>query len=300
MRIEVPHGSAAAPVLAAARVWVFGVWAIKLLVDPLPVLAKLPATLFAPLGPLIMLPEGVWDGVLTPAVLVTFKVVLLVACLCAAGGVFPRPAAIASAVGLFFYQALVTGFSNFVDHSDLSLLLAAFILAASPIADAWTLVGGREAGEDARPYRAPLVGIVAMLSATYLMAGINRITYGIPTAFEPAWLAVRTIINGYAEPSESWQIAETVGHQPWWGIALLLGTIGATIMELLAPFNLLSKRYRIVFICLMIPFHTLTDPLFNVRFWSPILLYVFLIDCSVWARLYERVRALTYRSEATP
>lgn len=301
LAVQVPHASAGPSTLAAARAWVFGIWAIKLLIDPLPLLAKLPPVLLAPLGPLMTLPDGAWDVVLTPAFLVTFKVVLLVACVCAAAGVYPRPAAIVAALGLFLYQALVTGFSNFVDHTDLSLLLAAFILAASPIGDAWTWIGRGTQREDHGAYRAPLVGIVAMLSATYLLAGVNRLTYGIPSAFDPAWLAVRTIINGYAEPSESWGVAEAVGGQAWWGLALLFGTLGATLMELASPLNVLSRRFRVVFICVMIPFHTLTDPLFNVRFWSPIFLYVFLIDCSVWAALFERAQTrLRYRREVSP
>ena len=44
------HEDATREVLEAVRVWIFGIWLVKVVLDPLPVISELPVIIFNPAG----------------------------------------------------------------------------------------------------------------------------------------------------------------------------------------------------------------------------------------------------------
>ena len=291
------HSRAGPQALAAARIWFFGAWFLKILIHPVGGVARLPAEIHTPLSFVLLIPDSVTQWLWSPAGLITLKIVLLLTCAAASIGVLARPAMIAAAAGLTLYVASMTGIATFVDHIDLTLLLATWILAASPCLDAWVAVGKPRPGPSGPRYGAPLVAMLLLQFASYMFAGTNRLLFGIPGALKPGSMALITVLNAHAEPGISFGVAEALAGYPLWGWSLSIGTVFITLMEISAPLALVNRRYRLLFAAVMIPFHISTVFLFTLRFWSPILFYVLFVDFRFWQALWRRVRRSRERGD---
>ena len=63
---------------------------------------------------------------------------------------------------------------------------------------------------------------------------------------------------------------------------------GFTLLEVLAPLCLLSRRFRLIFAAVMVPFHLLATVVFHVSFWENLVLYGCLVDASIWPRILRK------------
>ncbi len=171
--IELLHEQAGPGLLRLARVGIFVLWIVKLLLDPLWRLAELPRDFFQPTGILALLPPASLEALLTPHGLTAFLCVTLFVLVL---GLLPYEFPIVSifaAVLLTAYSSLIRSFGPPV-HTDIVLLLAVYALCAFSWAD-WiqTKIGkGKRADRAWSSY--PRIPIVKVLCASNIIVGINR------------------------------------------------------------------------------------------------------------------------------
>ena len=262
------HQNAPPGALRAARIWVFAIWAGKIAMEPLERLAEFTPADLPPIGVLKLIPDAAWPWLLTAGVLLVFRVLTVSCLLGSCIGPLQTVAAVASCVLLTFHQGLVRSI-GYVNHSELPLLYAAYILAASAVID--------RAG--VRRSDVPLIAITMVLGLTYTATGLSRLLLGAPAVFHPDTLTVW--IAGYSHETtyHGWNIGRAVLDLPLASRALLsAGLVIVTATEILAPCCLCSRRFRRFFLAVMIPFHLVTYVTMNILFWENLALYVFLFD----------------------
>jgi hypothetical protein len=263
--------------LRLAKLGIFALWIVKLLLDPLWRLAELPRAMYEPVGVLAFLSP---DTVLAPSFLIALWVVLLaILVLALTDRAFPLIATIA-AILLTVYSSLIRSFGPAV-HTDITLLLAVYALAGFAWAD---VVSPRSAGR----FAAPLVTIVALLCVSYCLVGLNRAIAGGASVFTSDTMEAWTVdasLRGY-------YFNTNIGrHVPEWpGVLFFLraGLPVITLFEITAPLCLASVRYRAIFIPVMLSFHALSLVFMNIFFFDDMLLYLLLID---WSKRYAGLRA---------
>ena len=277
--IELIHEQAGPRLLRLARLGVFALWIVKLLLDPLWRLAEMPRELFQPVGILALLPTGAIDALLTwngLAALLVFTLGVLVLAL--TDKAFPVVSTVA-AVLLTAYSSLIRGFGPAV-HTDIVLLLAVYALAGFAWAD-WIArkLGGKKSLAGAWSSY-PLITIVAMLCLSYSLVGLNRTVAGGLSVFTgdtmEVWAIDASLRGYYFNTNIGWHIPE------WPAVVFMLrsGLPFITLFEITAPLCLASSHYRWIFIPVMLSFHLLSLVFMNIFFFDDMLLYLLLIDCS--------------------
>jgi len=279
------HEQAGPGLLRLARLGIFALWIVKLLLDPLWRLADMPREFFQPVGILGLLPVSALDALLTPAGLTTLlAVTLLVLALGLTNRAFPFISTLA-AILLTAYSSLIRSFGPAV-HTDIVLLLAVYALAGFAWADSIALKSGeKRILPGAAAY--PLVTIVAMLCFSYCLVGLNRTVAGGARVFTgdtmEAWAVDAGLRGYYFNTNIGW-------HIPDWPTVVFMLRSGLpiiTFFEITAPLCLASSHYRSIFIPVMLSFHLLSLVFMNIFFFDDMLLYLLLVD---WSRKYPALR----------
>jgi hypothetical protein len=271
--------------LRLARLGIFALWIVKLLLDPLWRLAEMPREMFQPVGILALLPASAinelltWNGL---AALLVFTLGVLVLAL--TDKAFPVVSTVA-AVLLTAYSSLIRSFGPAV-HTDIVLLLAVYALAGFAWADWFALMfGKKKILPGAAAY--PLVTIVAMLGLSYCLVGLNRTVAGGARVFTgdsmEAWAIDAGLRGYYFNTNIGW-------HIPEWPVVVFMLRSGLpfiTLFEITAPLCVASSHYRWIFIPVMFSFHLLSLVFMNIFFFDDMFLYLLLID---WSRKFPMLR----------
>jgi len=276
--------------LRLARLGIFLLWIVKLLLDPLWRLAELPREMFKPVGVLALLPADAVDAFLTwngLAALLVFTLGVLVVAL--TDKAFPFVATVA-AVLLTIYSSTIRSFGPAV-HTDIVLLLAVYALAAFAWADWFALKFGDRSAVIDRRYKwssYPLITIVAMLCLSYCLVGLNRSIAGGARVFTgvtmEVWAIDASLRGYYFNTNIGWHIPEW----PWVVFMLRSGLPFITLFEITAPLCLAVPHYRWIFIPVMFSFHLMSLVFMNIFFFDDMLLYLLLID---WSRHFPAMSA---------
>jgi hypothetical protein len=279
--LELIHEQAGPRLLRLARLGIFALWIVKLLLDPLWRLAEMPRELFQPVGILALLPASAVDQFLTPSGLAALLVTTLgVLVLGLTNRAFPLVSTAAAAC-LTVYSSLIRSFGPAV-HTDIVLLLAVYALAGFAWAD-W--IAPKARGR----YSYPLITIVAMLTLSYCLVGLNRSVAGGVSVFTgntmEAWTIDASLRGYYFNTNIGW-------HVPEWPLVVFMLRSGLpfiTFFEITAPLCLASSHYRWIFIPVMLSFHLLSLVFMNIFFFDDMFLYLLLID---WSRRFPALRQL--------
>ena len=235
--LELIHEDAGPRLLRLARLGIFALWLVKLLLDPLWRLAEMPREMFQPIGVLRLFPAP--QEILDPTFLTGFWFVTLASvALCLVDRVFSFASTLA-AILLTIYSSLIRSFGPAV-HTDIVLLLAVYALAGFSLADVFALKArGR--------YSYPLVTIVAMLCVSYCLVGLNRSIAGGIGVFTGDTMETWTIDAGlrgyYFNTNIGWRVPE-------WPLAVFFLRSGLpviTLFEITAPLCLASSHLSLGF-----------------------------------------------------
>ncbi len=283
--IELLHEKAGPRLLRLTRLGIFLLWIVKLLLDPLWRLAEMPRGMFQPVGILALLPAAALDALLTwngLAALLVFTLGILVLAL--TDKAFPLVATVAAFL-LTAYSSLIRSFGPAV-HTDIVLLLAVYALAGFAWAD-WLALkfGEKKLLPGAAAY--PLVTIVALLSLSYCLVGLNRTVAGGIGVFTgdtmETWAIDASLRGYYFNTNIGW-------HIPEWPVVVFMLRAGLpfiTLFEITAPLCLAVPHYRWIFIPVMLSFHLMSLVFMNIFFFDDMLLYLLLID---WSRKFPMMR----------
>lgn len=289
---------ATASSLALARIWVFIIWAVYLLVDPVQRLTLLPIELFHTHSLFSFVPHDVWAALITPAGLLGLVTVLLVAVAWAAVGMPGARLATAVVVVLgLTYLQVKKGFGGHWDHREMSLL---YITAALLISPAWDAFAVRKdpRARSRRPgaYRAALLVACFVIVLQYVFIGAARLFIGGPGVFMngtlQAWVENRNL-----RPNPFGFDLGTYFLDPVWSVPLDLLFLGGTLLEVVVLVLLFLPRSwlwaKILLVAGFVVFHGSIFVLMNVPFPEDVALLLLFFNL---AAPLDRLR----RTHATP
>jgi hypothetical protein len=278
--IELIHAQAGPRLLRLARLGIFLLWIVKLLLDPLWRLGNLPPELVQPTGLIALIPPGVFPFFWSVTGLTLLWILTLVAFLAAlTNRAFPVVATTAAFL-LTLYSSVIRSFGPAV-HTDIVLLLATYVLALF----AWADLAAKKSGR-LPVSSAPLITIVALLGLTYSLVGLNRASADFPVFTGNSmeiWTIDASLRAYYFNTEVGW-------HLPEWPLVVFFLRAGLpviTFFEITAPLCLISPWYRRIFIPVMLSFHLLSLVLMNIFFFDDMFLYLLLVD---WSKRFPALR----------
>jgi len=139
------------------------------------------------------------------------------------------------------YQGILHSFAGHVNHEAIIFLYAAYVLAAC-----------------AKAPNVTVVGILAVVCWTYSFVGICRVLWGGLEVFTSSRISFLAMRNSYRFVHPTWGLGRLLLDHPWISVALNAGFPVITLFEAVALLALISRRFRKVFLCAMIPFHLLS------------------------------------------
>lgn len=280
--VSLIHTSAGPTALHLFSAYVFGLWTLKLLFEPLPELAHLPQEMVSPVGILYLFPSSWVQDLMTQSGLWALKSTAVV---CAALSMLPRVILFTGPIACIAATVEQSAIRSFgiVSHPEIAPLIAGYVLVLFAWYR-WLNVGGSPAKDTGLLYSAPLITIALILTLAYSLVGINRLFFegGLSIFLSeslPNYILHRTL----APSLFGFEIGENVSDWPLYlTLFIKFGFFSSTIVEITAPICLISKYYRYVFFSVMIPFHVIILFTMNISFFENVLLYVVLLDFSRW------------------
>lgn len=288
------HASVSPYTLGFVRLCVFGLWLAVVAPYPLHPIEELPSGLLSPYGALRLLPASVLEALLDARVLALLHAVLVtLLALCALGARPWRPIALVTVALLTYEQTLVRAF-GFLNHKELALLYAAYVLALFPAADA--CVPWRRTAPD-RPTpscRAALRLITALPLLAYAGVGSVRLAHGTPDVFTGDTLPYYFAFTSLQPSYHGFELGTWMLREPLLALAAKLAFPVISVFELLAPLCLIVPRFRWLWLAVVVPFQLSTWLLMNIFFWENLALFALVLVADT-ERLAQRVRALGRR-----
>jgi predicted DCC family thiol-disulfide oxidoreductase YuxK len=273
------HKQVSPHTLGFARIWVFGLWLWKIWPDGFHHLSMLPVESFHPVGVLWFMPSA-WHGFfLSMPFLLGLKGTLLLLLALVVLGVRPyQGLAVASCLLLTVYNSMVQSFGP-VSHGDVPLLLAAFVLAAFPAADAFSMQRHPDRFASPETYQAAMVLITLIFTLTYSWIGIRRVAASAPGIFTDGTILRYMLLRSFEDGPYQTDVGLKVLRQPVLATSLEVGFVVTTIVEILAPLVLFNRTFRFIWLAIIIPFHFMTRSLMKIFFfWNLMMMPVFLFD----------------------
>ena len=266
--------------LGAARILVYTLWLINVIILPLEDLAAMPLEIQRQMGIMRHLPDAAWAAIHSFEALVALRVVV------AAGLVWLviglpryRSVAIATCILLTLFDGIVKGY-GYVTHSKFVLLYAAWILAFFPATDALALP--RRPEPQATPRHAlPLVVIALLLFTSYFFVGALRIDRsGVAILFSDTLRTNLLVRSLEPNPTGFGGGLLIASHAPLMWMANI-GFAAVGIAELLSPLCLAQRWVRRGWLAVIVPFHVAVLLTMNIAFWENVaLLALFGVDWS--------------------
>ncbi len=274
------HEGATAESLGLARILIFAIWAVYVLVDPIQRLALIPSELFHPFGVFQWLPTEFWTALLTPAGLLGLTLVCLALFVWAGIGLpAARWAAGAAVVCALVYLQVKKGFGGHFDHRELTLVYVTAALLLTPAWDAFAV--RRPAARPRRQdvYRASLILLSLVVILQYVFIGAARMFIGGPGVFMGGTLQ-NWIENRNLRPNPFGFDIGTAFLDPVWAVPLDLLFLGGTILEIAAIIVLFLPPgwFKILFVVGFAVFHMSIFLLMNVAFPENIVLLLLFFD----------------------
>jgi hypothetical protein len=272
------HANASKESVSFFTRYVFAIWALKYLFDPFEQLARLPYDYASPVGILRLIPDVTMHTVVSsmPGMFL-IRLVTICSCIaCVIRPTIPIFSALASVL-IVAEQSLLRSFGH-VNHAEIPLVLAAITLSAFALANASRLTPSPAPGKPDNRYAGPLVTVALLICMTYSLVGITRLTTGGYHIFVSDMLLKVTFDHAYLP----WLLDFDLGqHIDEWPLAIYFLKVGfpiVTLLEVLAPMCLISRRFSVLFVCVMVSFHLVVLILMKLPFFENILLMAFLVE----------------------
>jgi predicted DCC family thiol-disulfide oxidoreductase YuxK len=261
------HGETTFEVRRLFTVWVAAIWLLHLALEPLTDLAGIPPGLFRPVAPVGWLPHRIEVLFLEPVVLHGLRILGVVSLLVAAIRERAPVALVVAAIVLTLAQSIVRSLGH-VNHAELPALYAVYALAFVAVLER---LRGRSRALDALP----LVVTAAALTTTYSLTAVFRLAHGglavYTTGSMVEWSAAAAFQPDEWRSQMGLLTAYDVVRWP-----LLLSFPLVTLFELAAPYCLISRTFRLLFVPIVVAFHVATLLFMNIFFWENVALMPFL------------------------
>ncbi len=270
-------------------VWIFGLWFFFVIKDPFPLISGLPISAVDPVGILGLLPQSFLPLLFNAASLWILKISLLYFSGAVIFNFYPKISATASCILITVYSSLLRSF-GLVDHTEIGLIFAAYLLTLFSLADSWTK-------NRPYPHGAPLVAVVLSISFLYTFIGSHRLVHGGWETFTSDTLLYWIIQTSSRVNLYGWQFEGLVFQYPVLACALKIGYFVCTIFEILAPLALFYRRFRYAFITVIAGFHITILLFMHILFLENLLLLILFFDLTRWlapAKLAQEERIIFF------
>jgi hypothetical protein len=279
--------------LAALRIGLGTVLALRLATGPYLELARQPAALFRPISFLHLL-----HAMPPPAVVVVLQVAATAAAVLAVAGVAARvtlPLAWALALPL----VAMTSSLGKVVHNDVLLLLSLVPLLPARTADAWSPAARRRAGAPARSVRYgwPVRTATVVVAGAYFFTGLGKLLHA-----GPAWVTsgnLRWVLYASSDQAPLPNHAALfVADRPWLAHLVALATL---VLELGFPLVLLRPRAALVLVPCVLAMHAGIWVAMGLNYWPMAATVVLvLVDWAALADRYNHFLRLKKNHRPTP
>ena len=279
--MKILHQDATAQTRRFVTVWIFGLWFFFVLKDPFPLISRLPFSAVDPVGILKLLPQSFLPFLFNAGSLWILKITLL----CFLAGVilnlYPKASAVASCVLLTVYASWVRSF-GLVDHTEIGLIFAAYLLTFFSLADSWIKNHPPIEKKNYNPHGVPLIAVVLSISFLYAFIGSHRLVHGGWDTFTSDTLLYWIVQTSSRVSPYGWQFEGLVFQYPLLGYVLKIGLFVSTVFEILAPLTLFYRKFRHAFIAVIAGFHITILLFMHILFLENMLLLIFFLDLTHW------------------
>jgi len=258
--------------------WVFGIWFGYILFDPLMSLAQYPRSLYFPAGFLLkFLPREVFYLPISYAFLLILKISMLLSIAAVLSGYYKKWAALAVSILLTVFEGIVRSFGH-INHPELLLLFSVFVLTIFFFFEDSLDTGNA----DISKYGIPFVAILFIICFTYCFAGIHRLVARGLDIYGTNTITFWIIEEGKRSRLLNWHMEDLMLTNSSINTMMKAGFPLVTLFEILSPFCLVSKRFKYVWLAVMIPFHIMVWTFMGIFFWANLALYILFFDLSVF------------------
>lgn len=258
------HKRATSLSLQFLHIYLFGIILIHLFLDPAWPLAQLPMQFVEPISLFRFWPLSA-EMMNWATFLVLFRLAAIFMAMMAIA-VRKAPMALAAALFYIIFQIIERSYGK-LNHDDYPLMIGALCLGL--LAD------------EKRP-SAAWVGTLFFLLFSYSLTGVYRLLHGGFQVFASDSLLWYITYN-LVRPGHylQWDASGILSSCPWlYGWFLKPGFAVVTALEILAPLALVQKKFRMIFLAVMLPFFILNWFFMNIFFWQNFLLCLLLFEFS--------------------
>ena len=260
-----------------ARILVFSILILDLLVDDLPALAAMPTEAFLPRGALGWLPSSWLHAILQPSFYHDFTLVyggILLVGLCGFG-----PAWLVTGMALLgttLFHGLARGFGGHVNHQELIMLHSLFFFLSSRAYAAVSLnalLWKQPVNEtDHEASRLLLRALCYWVMLTYFMIGVARLQTSDWRVYGTNAMTFYALLHSTKWNFWNFSLARDVLNQPWFDLFLRVSFPLATLLELAAPLAIMVRRLVWPIVLSLFLFHIAILLCMNIFFWQNMLM----------------------------
>jgi hypothetical protein len=276
-KLASPFSGIAPAYARVVRTIVFATWAFSAYRMPLQRLHEIPLADVEPTGILALLPStalGYLFG--NESALAALTVLTAGLALWSATGWGFRFASPIATLAFLTMLSVHRSYS-FVNHGEIGNLLAGAIFSAMAWADHFEARRCRRAGLPAPSPRHDLafMTVITSLLLAYAGIGIHRLSDDSPDVFlsnpVPVWAFANSFKPSFVSDLIG-PIARAISHNGFASWILAVGFPMITIFEVLSPWTLFSRPFRLLWLFVMSGFHFLSLLVLNLFFWENLLL----------------------------
>lgn len=281
-KISLVHINNSPQALAFLRILIFGFWLLYIFIDPIEDLSFLPVTIFEPISFFKLLSNEILSKILDYNFLFTFRWATIIFILLAMAGVHSNVTAKISCLLVFFHLALVKCFSH-LQHAEMPPLYVAMVLAVFRSDDAFALLPSKRK-KPASPgeYSMAILFIMIIISFTYFEVGVYRLLKSAQGIFLDDSMKVWAVFYSLKDQDYNWGFAELFLQYPAISTFLKIGFPFITILEILAPVSLISRKFKYYFVFFMFLFHVAVFITMKINFGALSMLYIIFLDIDRW------------------
>jgi hypothetical protein len=259
-------------------VWIFGLWFGYILFDPLMSLALYPKSLYFPAGFLLkFLPPSIYYLPISYPFLFFLKMSMLLSIAAVLLGCWKKWSGVFACLLLTVYQGIVRSFGH-INHPELLLLFSAYVLtiffffedSISPFPNP----PHKGEGIHVSKYGIPLIAVLFFVCFSYSFAGIHRMVARGIDIYNTNTIIYWIITEGKRSRLVNWHMEDLMLTNAVASTMMKMGFPIITFFEITAPICMISRRFRYLWLLMMVPFHLMVWVFMGIMFWANLALYI--------------------------
>jgi hypothetical protein len=270
--------------LGLARIVIFGLLLVRLLMDPVQQLADFPFGAFVPHGLLNLIPPDAMQWLLTSNGLLAFKwsyAAVLALCILGLGPRFHIM--LVAVLGAIFYDGLTRGFGGHVNHQELIVTHCAILMLFFPCYDGLAvnrLAHFSEAAATPVMLAACRLGLRAVcfwIALTYFYIGVARLQASGLKVYFTNTMVLNAFQHSLRAGYWNFGLGRNLPNEPWLQVFLSISFPLATALEIAAPLAVFVRKLTIPLVVCLLLFHVMIFLFMNLLFWQNIVLLSLLV-----------------------